>query len=61
MDERRVRPTLKPWKKSRKESDEMELHTRLKILTEYNTKQRQRLKEVRRPELSDTLFLIRDH
>lgn len=54
MDERRSRPTLKPLKKSRKESDEMELHQRIKVLTEFNTRQRQRLKEVinRRTSLS---------
>ncbi|RWS23910.1 gamma-aminobutyric acid type B receptor subunit 2-like protein [Leptotrombidium deliense] len=45
-DDRRVRPTLKPFKKSRRDSDEMELHTRIKLLTEVNLRQRQRLKEV---------------
>lgn len=44
--ERRVRATLKPFKNSRKDSDEMEAHTRIKVLTEDNSRQRQRLKEV---------------
>jgi hypothetical protein len=46
MDEKRARPTLKPFKKSRRESDEIELHTRIKMLGDTNQKQRQRLKEV---------------
>lgn len=46
--ERRVRATLKPFKTSRKDSDEMEAHTRIKVLTEENSRHRQRLKEVRK-------------
>ena len=47
MDERRARPTLKPFKKSRRESDELELHGKIKNLSETNVRQRQRLKEVK--------------
>ncbi|XP_015786384.1 gamma-aminobutyric acid type B receptor subunit 2-like isoform X2 [Tetranychus urticae] len=60
MDERRSRPTLKPLKKSRKESDEMELHQRIKVLTEFNTRQRQRLKE-KTFELEALMFRLRQY
>ncbi|XP_074593513.1 gamma-aminobutyric acid type B receptor subunit 2-like isoform X2 [Brevipalpus obovatus] len=60
MDERRVRPTLKPLKKSRKESDEMELHQRIKVLTEFNTRQKQRLKE-KTFELEALMFRLRQY
>lgn len=44
--ERRVRATLKPPKKSRRDSDEMETQQRIKLLTDENCRSRQRLKEV---------------
>ncbi|XP_054162297.1 gamma-aminobutyric acid type B receptor subunit 2-like [Oppia nitens] len=43
--DRRVRATLKPFKKSRRDSDEMEVHHRIKAVTEDNFRFRQRLKE----------------
>lgn len=44
--ERRVRATLKPLKKSHRDSDEMETQQRIKLLTDENCRSRQRLKEV---------------
>lgn len=41
-----MRATLKPFKNSRKDSDEMEVHTRIKVLNDENCRQRQKLKEV---------------
>ena len=45
--ERRVRATLKPLKTSRRDSDEMEIQQKIKVLTDENCRSRQRLKEVR--------------
>lgn len=56
MDERRTRPTLKPFKKSRRESDELELHSKIKNLSETNVRQRQRLKEVKTEKFSFSPF-----
>lgn len=44
--DRRVRATLKPFKKSHHDSDEIEIHTKIKLVTEDNFRFRQRLKEV---------------
>uniref|UniRef100_A0AAN0LJ33 Gamma-aminobutyric acid type B receptor n=1 Tax=Polyphagotarsonemus latus TaxID=1204166 RepID=A0AAN0LJ33_9ACAR len=58
MDERRTRPTLKPFKKSRRESDEFELLNKIKNLTETNVRQRQKLKE-KTYELEALMFRLR--
>ncbi|CAG2111008.1 unnamed protein product [Medioppia subpectinata] len=54
----RVRATLKPFKKSRRDSDEMELHHRIKVVTEDNFRFRQRLKE-KAYELEALTFRLR--
>ncbi|CAG2169618.1 unnamed protein product, partial [Oppiella nova] len=56
--DRRVRATLKPFKKSRRDSDEMELHHRIKVVTEDNFRFRQRLKE-KAYELEALTFRLR--
>ncbi|KPM10592.1 hypothetical protein QR98_0091510 [Sarcoptes scabiei] len=43
--DRRVRATLKPFKKSHHHSEEIEIHTKIKLANEENFRLRQRLKE----------------
>ena len=54
--ERRVRATLKPLKKSRRDSDEMETQQRIKVLTDENCRSRQRLKEVAKDAVLNVLY-----
>ncbi|KAI1289285.1 Gamma-aminobutyric acid type B receptor subunit 2 [Halotydeus destructor] len=56
--DRRVRATLKPFKSSKKDSDEMELHARIKVVNDENCRQRQRLKE-KTYELEALMFRLR--
>lgn len=44
--DRRVRATLKPFKKSHRDSEDIEIHTKIKLANEENFRLRQRLKEV---------------
>ena len=53
-----MRATLKPLKKSRRDSDDMETQQRIKVLTDENCRSRQRLKE-RTYELEALLFRLR--
>ena len=53
-----MRATLKPLKKTRRDSDDMETQQRIKLLTDENCRSRQRLKE-RTYELEAMLFRLR--
>lgn len=44
--EKRVRATLKPFKKPHRDSDEVEAQSRIKVLLEENNRRKQKLKEV---------------
>lgn len=44
--EKRVRATLKPFKKPHRDSDEVEAQSRIKVLLEENNNRKQKLKEV---------------
>nr|XP_046912763.1 uncharacterized protein LOC124493702 [Dermatophagoides farinae] len=56
--DRRVRATLKPFKKSHHDSEEIEIHTKIKLANEENFRLRQRLKE-KSYELEALTFRLR--
>nr|XP_027198671.1 uncharacterized protein LOC113792912 [Dermatophagoides pteronyssinus] len=56
--DRRVRATLKPFKKSHRDSEDIEIHTKIKLANEENFRLRQRLKE-KSYELEALTFRLR--
>ncbi|XP_076323400.1 gamma-aminobutyric acid type B receptor subunit 2-like isoform X2 [Tachypleus tridentatus] len=59
IGERRMRATLKPVKKSRRDSEEFELHSRIRRLQDENYRYRQKLEE-RNMELQDLMASLKD-